>query len=74
VNRQNWAYAAYAAGSTIFVFLAISRGSVLLAVGSALFLLGTLLLVVPQVTRRHRGRHEAGRVRWVSPTRGGAAR
>ena len=59
MTRQRWAYLAYAAGSTIFVVLAISRGSVLLAAGSALFLLGTLLFLVPQLTRRRRGRHEA---------------
>ena len=74
MKRQHWAYAAYAAGSTIFVIMAISRGALWLGVGSVLFLVGTLLLGVPQLTRRHRGRHEARRVTLRLPTRGGAAR
>ena len=62
MKRQHWAYAAYAAGSTIFVVMAIDRGALLLGVGSGLFLVGTLLLGVPQLTRRRPGRHEARRV------------
>jgi hypothetical protein len=74
MTRQQWAYAAYAVGSAIFLVLAVGRGSVLLAAGSGLFLVGTLVLLVPQITRRRAGRHEASRVRWDLPTRGGAAR
>ena len=56
---QNAAYVAYAVGSTIFVLVAVDRGAPLLGIGSALFLLGTLLFLVPKVTHRRRGRHEA---------------
>jgi hypothetical protein len=59
VTRQGWAYAAYAAGSTVFLWIALSRGSALLAVGSTLFLLGTLVLLVPKVTSGRGGRPES---------------
>lgn len=50
------AYAAYAAGSAVFLGVALSRGSLLIAAGSALFLCGTLLLLAPQVVvHRRRG-------------------
>jgi hypothetical protein len=59
VTWQGAAYVAYAVGSVLFVILAVDRGSPLLVVGSALFLLGTLLFVVPKLTRQRRGRHAA---------------
>ena len=46
------AYTAYALGSCVFLGIALSRSSTVVAVGSALFLLGTLLLLVPEVRRR----------------------
>lgn len=49
---QVLAYAAYAVGSGVFLGVALSRGSTVVAVGSVLFLIGTLLLLVPEVRRR----------------------
>jgi hypothetical protein len=46
------AYAMYALGSCLFLVVAVSRGSTVVALGSALFLLGTLLLLVPEARRR----------------------
>ena len=46
------AYAAYAFGSCVFLGVALSRGSTVVALGSALFLVGTLLLLLPEVQRR----------------------
>ena len=48
MSRRFLAYSAYAVGSSVFLAVALSRGSLLLAAGSGLFLLGTLLLLVPQ--------------------------
>lgn len=39
------AYASYAVGSVVFLAVALSRGTPILALGSTMFLLGTLLLV-----------------------------
>ena len=50
------AYSAYAVGSTVFLFVAVRRGSELLVVGSVLFLLGTLLLLVPTARSAKVGR------------------
>ena len=50
------AYSAYAAGSVVFLVVAVRRGSELSMLGSALFLLGTLLLLVP-TARSERPRH-----------------
>ena len=46
------AYAAYVLGSCVFLGVALSRGSVVVALGSGLFLVGTLLLLVPELRRR----------------------
>ena len=46
------AYTAYAVGSCVFLFVALSRGSTVVALGSALFLVGTLLLLLPEARRR----------------------
>lgn len=83
MSRQWWAYAAYLVGSGIFLVASLTRGSPLLATGSALFLLGTLLFAVPDLVRgRRSGRRRPGahtgrsaeRGIVDSPTRGGAAR
>lgn len=54
MTRLVLAYVAYALGSVVFLGIALSRGSLLLAAGSSLFLLGTLLLLVPQARRLRR--------------------
>ena len=46
------AYLAYGFGSCVFLGVALSRGSTVLALGSALFLLGTLMLLLPEARRR----------------------
>ncbi|MCV2488688.1 hypothetical protein OF117_04875 [Geodermatophilus sp. YIM 151500] len=77
MTGRDLAYGAYVLGSALFLVVAVSQGSALLLAGSSLFLLGTLVLLVPDITRAHRarrGRHGASRVRWRAPTRGGAAR
>lgn len=46
------AYSAYGLGSCVFLGVALSRGSTVLALGSVLFLVGTLMLLLPEVRRR----------------------
>ncbi|MFP5219135.1 MAG: hypothetical protein ACLGIG_05270 [Actinomycetes bacterium] len=46
------AYAAYLAGSAVFLAVALRRDAPLVAVGSALFVLGTLLHLIPEARRR----------------------
>ena len=58
MTRRVVAYAAYAAGSLLFLGIALSRGSLLVAAASALFLIGTLLLLTPEAARLKR---DAGR-------------
>jgi hypothetical protein len=55
VTRRVAAYTAYAAGSGLFLGIALSRGSLLVAAASALFLIGTLLLLTPEAARLKRG-------------------
>lgn len=60
------AYVAYAVGSGVFLGVALSRGSTVVALGSALFLLGTLLLLVPEARQRsdaHRTSQRTGGAR-----------
>ena len=51
------AYAAYLLGSVVFLAVAVRRGAPLVAVGSGLFVLGTLLYLVPEVRRARQARH-----------------
>lgn len=46
------AYTAYVLGSGVFLGVALARGSAVVALGSGLFLVGTLLLLVPEARRR----------------------
>lgn len=55
------AYAAYLLGSVVFFAVAVRRGAPLIAVGSALFVLGTLLYLVPEAHRARRVRRESTR-------------
>lgn len=55
------AYSAYAFGSAVFLVAAFSRGNPLMATGSALFLTGTLWLLVPMVRERRRKREHSTR-------------
>lgn len=55
------AYLAYGLGSCVFLAVALSRGSTVLALGSALFLVGTLMLLLPEVRRRW-GAYQASRL------------
>jgi predicted transporter len=56
------AYAAYVAGSGVFLVTAVLREAPAVALGSALFLLGTLLYLVPDVAAARRsGRDRADR-------------
>lgn len=48
------AYGAYGIGSVVFLGVALSRDSLWVAVGSALFLLGTLLLLLLQTEQLRR--------------------
>ena len=48
MTRHLLAYSAYGVGSVVFLGVALSKGSLVVAAGSGLFLLGTLLLLVPQ--------------------------
>ncbi|HWG95194.1 MAG TPA: hypothetical protein VNU66_13330 [Mycobacteriales bacterium] len=50
------AYAAYLVGSAVFLLVALRRGAPLIAVGSALFVLGTLLYLVPDARQARRER------------------
>jgi hypothetical protein len=64
MTRRLLAYLAYAVGSVVFLGVALSKGSLMIAAGSALFLLGTLLLLVPQavmLTRSRASRSEGHR-------------
>ena len=54
MTRRVAAYTAYAAGSALFLGIALSRGSLLVATASALFLIGTLLLLAPEAARLRR--------------------
>ena len=49
-------YAAYLLGSLVFLAVALRRGSPLVAVGSALFVLGTVLYLLPELGRARRDR------------------
>lgn len=55
------AYVAYGFGSCVFLGVALSRGSAVVAVGSALFLVGTLMLLLPEVRRRWGAYHGSRR-------------
>lgn len=55
------AYAAYLLGSVVFLAVAVRRGSPLIAVGSGLFVLGTLLYLVPEARRVRRERQQPPR-------------
>ena len=48
------AYAAYLVGSLVFLAVALQRGSPLVAVGSVLFVLGTLLHLLQELGRTRR--------------------
>jgi len=52
------AYAAYLAGSMVFLAVAVRRGAPLIAVGSGLFVLGTLLYLLPEARRSRAQRRE----------------
>ena len=54
------AYVAYCFGSCVFLGIALSRGSTVVVLGSALFLVGTLMLLLPEV-RRQWDAHRASR-------------
>ena len=54
------AYAAYLVGSLVFLVVAVRRGTPLIAVGSGLFVLGTLLYLLPQAGRARQARRGGG--------------
>ena len=56
------AYAAYLAGSLVFLAVAVRRDAPLVAVGSGLFVLGTLRYLLPDArAARRRDREQAQR-------------
>ena len=52
------AYAAYLVGCVVFLLVAVRRGSPLIAAGSGLFVVGTLLYVLPEARQARRAKRD----------------